>query len=379
MIKNPKPTIYIIYGLVLDLEGEEIVIGGIQKYILGLVEVFHQKYNIIIIQSAKKDFVKEFKTYKVFGFNTNTKGNIGKELFSKIKAKIQVSDYIIWGTDRISTKIKHKNVIAIQHGITFDFIDYGSIKIGSLLKKSLFLSIIYRMFQQLSAVKYFLRTDKVICVDYNFLNWVRTVLPRNLTKRAVVIPNYSEIPELKPKSKKNKPIKVLFARRFVEYRGVYILSEIIENYVKQENEIEFGVYGEGPLEDFLKNKFQKFKNVKISSYNPNNALETLLKYDISIIPTIGSEGTSLSLLESMACGCVPIATNVGGMTNVVIDGYNGFLVNPIAKEFCEKIDYLIKNKSEMEELSNNARLSVEKGFSFQIWKKKWEQVLKIRN
>jgi glycosyltransferase involved in cell wall biosynthesis len=378
MNKNQKPRIYIIYSLFLTIEGERMVIGGIQKYILGLVKVFHQKFNIIIVQKAKTNFEKEFETHKVLGFITRNEKKIGKELFFEIKTIIKPSDYIIWATDRISTKIKHKNVLAIQHGITFDFIDYNNIKLGKLLKKSLPLSILYRVFQQINAVKYFLRSDKIVCVDYNFLNWIRTILPRNLTKRAVVIPNYSEIPELIPTSKSNT-LKILFARRFVNYRGVYILSEIIENYSKIGQEIEFGIYGEGPLEEFLKEKFLNFKNVTISSYDTENTLEILKTYDISLIPTIGSEGTSLSLLESMACGCVPIASNIGGMTNVIIDGYNGFLVNPIAKDFCEKIDYLINNKIEIEMLSNNARVSVEHGFSFQVWKSKWQQVLNIRS
>ena len=378
MEEHQKPVMYIIYSLFLSEEGDKQVIGGIQKYILGLIKVFNKSYNVIIIQKANRTFVKEFEDYKVLGFNIQSKRKPGKELFIKIKAKLKSSDYIIWASDRISVKTKHKNTISIQHGITFDFIDYSNIRIGSLLKEFLLLSIFYRILQQFSALKYFSRTTKVVCVDYNYLNWIRVVLPRKITDKAVVIPNFSELPKLSLITPPAETIKILFARRFVDYRGVYILCEVIESILKKYDNIEFGVYGEGPLENYLIEKVGNYDNVTISSYNAENSLEIQLKYNISLIPTFGSEGTSLSLIESMACGCVPIASNVGGMTNVIIDEYNGFLVNPTTKEFCEKIEFLIDNDSEMRKMSKNARATIENGFSFQKWQKKWQEVIKVR-
>ncbi|WP_420491566.1 glycosyltransferase [Neobacillus drentensis] len=47
---------------------------------------------------------------------------------------------------------------------------------------------------------------------------------------------------------------------------------------------------------------------------------------------LGSEGTSLSLLEAMAAKCAEIATNVGGMTNIILDNYNGLIINPDESE-----------------------------------------------
>ncbi|MCF8272900.1 MAG: glycosyltransferase family 4 protein [Flavobacteriaceae bacterium] len=371
--KNTKASIYIIYSNFLDDEGQKHVIGGIQQYIFGLISVFKDDFDIVIVQKAKSNFYKKIDGYSVFGYKVNYK-YLGKELLKKIENLIKPPDYIIWATDRLSTKTKHKNTISIQHGITFDFIDYKNLKLQNWLKKSLCLSVLYRLFQQYNAVKYFLTTSKVVCVDYNFLNWVRTVLPRSLTDRAIVIPNFSKLPE-KPRNLKPRNIKILFARRFVEYRGVYVLSEIIDYVLLKYSHIEFGIYGEGPLENYLQEKFGKIKNVKISSYSANQAHDIQLNYDISLVPTYGSEGTSLSLLESMACGCIPIASNVGGMTNIVIDGFNGFLVNPNSKDFIDKIEYLINNPAIISKIRENARKTIEEGFSFSVWEEKWKKVI----
>ena len=376
MSKKEKPTMYILYPLFLDEKGEEFIIGGIQQYILGLINTFKNDFTIVIVQKAKFNFCKKFDDYIVKG-SFLSKKNIGKELYKTIAKNIKKDDFIIWATDRISIKTKQINTISIQHGITFDFIDYNNIKFGRLLKKSLTLSILYRILQQYSAIKFFLRTPKVVCVDYNFLNWARIILPRNITDRAIVIPNFSKLPDKSKRlDKEKKDIKILFARRFVEYRGVFILSEIIEHFLKNNSNVYFGIYGEGPLESFLKEKFDKFENIKISSYKAEDSQKIQLEYDISLIPTYGSEGTSLSLLESMSCGCVPIASNIGGMTNVVIDRYNGFLVDPIAADFIDKIEYLIDNPNEINRISEAARNSIEYGFLFHQWQERWKKIIK---
>lgn len=46
------------------------------------------------------------------------------------------------------------------------------------------------------------------------------------------------------------------------------------------------------------------------------------------------EGMPISLLEAMACECVPVCTPVGGIVNVVKDGVNGILAEDISEEAC---------------------------------------------
>jgi glycosyltransferase involved in cell wall biosynthesis len=40
-----------------------------------------------------------------------------------------------------------------------------------------------------------------------------------------------------------------------------------------------------------------------------------------------SEGLPRVVIEAMACGCIPIATDVGSTAVIVKDGFNGFLVH----------------------------------------------------
>lgn len=50
------------------------------------------------------------------------------------------------------------------------------------------------------------------------------------------------------------------------------------------------------------------------------------------------EGMPLALLEAMASGCIPIASNVGGVSEVVLEGHNGFVFTPCdADELLEQM------------------------------------------
>ena len=51
----------------------------------------------------------------------------------------------------------------------------------------------------------------------------------------------------------------------------------------------------------------------------------LRQFDLFVLPSLG-EGISNTILEAMATGLPVIATNVGGNTELVQEGVNGFLV-----------------------------------------------------
>jgi len=74
------------------------------------------------------------------------------------------------------------------------------------------------------------------------------------------------------------------------------------------------------------------------------------------------EGMPISLLEALACGCVPICTPVGGIANVVKNGVSGYL----SKDTSEKSYYLavkefLKNQDSIDR--NGLRVYFEKNFS----------------
>ena len=78
----------------------------------------------------------------------------------------------------------------------------------------------------------------------------------------------------------------------------------------------------------------------------------------------------------MSAGTVPIVSNVGGMTNVVLNGFNGLIVHPKTEEFISAIELLINDFSLMKELSHNAKKTVIGAFSKDKWSEEWLKVIK---
>ncbi len=370
--------IYIIYSRIFDLNGEHLTIGGIQTYLLNLAELLiKNNYEVIIYQSGNKDWNKKYNNIEFKGINVSNEKvleNQRKKVFESVLNTYKTNDLVIWGTDGIAIKNDKIKSISIQHGITFDFLSVIGKKYILLEKLGLKKLIMY--FERKKAIETFMNAKVKVCVDYNFLNWIRTMEFREDLKDIYVIPNFTHINNSQINKDSNK-IKILFARRFMMERGVYILEDIINNLADKYDNVSFTIAGSGQLEKYVKEKIVKNrKNVCIISYEHHESLKIHSEHDISLVPSFGSEGTSLSLLEAMTSKCIPIASNVGGMTNIILDEFNGYLVNPDSSEFIEKLEILINNTELRNRLQENAKKSADESFSYQNWSNKWLDLIK---
>jgi len=57
-------------------------------------------------------------------------------------------------------------------------------------------------------------------------------------------------------------------------------------------------------------------------------VEAINSSDVVVLPSIASEAFGLVLIEAMACGKPVVASSIEGIKEVVVDGFNGFLVPP---------------------------------------------------
>lgn len=119
----------------------------------------------------------------------------------------------------------------------------------------------------------------------------------------------------------------------------------------------FLLAGDGPLLEDLKNLSQRLgigKNVVFAGYC-QDVPAVLSIVDIVATPSL-TEGSPLAVLEAMAMGKPIVASNVGGIKEILKDGETGLLVpseDPSA--LAEKILHLIGNSQEARELGKRAR------------------------
>jgi glycosyltransferase involved in cell wall biosynthesis len=73
-----------------------------------------------------------------------------------------------------------------------------------------------------------------------------------------------------------------------------------------------------------------------------------------------SEGFGLAILEANATGRPAIGTTIGGIPNVIRDGYNGLLVPPNdARALADAIHMALTNDDLLEEMGKNGRVCAE--------------------
>ena len=125
----------------------------------------------------------------------------------------------------------------------------------------------------------------------------------------------------------------------------------------------------------MKDCLKEYSTVDFIKYSYEQSYDIHSKYDIAVVPTLGSEGTSLSLLEAMSAGCAVVCSNVGGMSNIVIDHYNGLMINPDSQSLYAALTELIDNPNMISILSERARDTVKSAFSYESWSNRWKEII----
>ena len=82
-------------------------------------------------------------------------------------------------------------------------------------------------------------------------------------------------------------------------------------------------------------------------------------------PSLRMEGMPSIIIEAMACGLVPVATNIGGTASAIESGKNGILIPPGDSGELERVTKgLLDHPNQMKELARSAREKAEGQFDY---------------
>lgn len=134
--------------------------------------------------------------------------------------------------------------------------------------------------------------------------------------------------------------------RFVDVKNHITIIKTFNELLKLYPDLKLILVGDGPLFADIQTLTLDLninQNIEFIGYC-KDVKKYLEKIDIFILPSI-YEGLPLSLIESLACGCVAVCSNVGGVSDI-IDNSCGVLIddpyNYLA--FSERISELILDK-----------------------------------
>ncbi len=165
----------------------------------------------------------------------------------------------------------------------------------------------------------------------------------------------------------NSQIIIGTAARLNPAKGLTYLIQAFAQLIKEHSNLVLIIAGTGELEQELKQQTQELnihKQVIFTGYI--NDLPNLLElFNIFVLPSL-QEACSLACAEAMTQKKAIVGTSVGGISEQVIDGETGFIVEPKdVNRLAEKLKILIDNTELRSKFAQAGYLRYEANFSLE--------------
>ena len=142
--------------------------------------------------------------------------------------------------------------------------------------------------------------------------------------------------------------------------------------------VTFYWVGDGPYREYVLSSLKKYDNFKWLGplQYPDKVREYLSEIDIYALVT-GIDMSPLTLLEAQLMEKPVVATNVGGVSELMKDGETGFLVEKgNHQQLIDKITVLLEDTKKAKEIGKAGRKFVANNFSWEIIGKKFLEITK---
>jgi glycosyltransferase involved in cell wall biosynthesis len=167
---------------------------------------------------------------------------------------------------------------------------------------------------------------------------------------------------------------VVVPRRLVPKNGVDVAIRAMRYLCAKSCKLV--ITGDGPerlkLLDLVKKMGLRERVIFLGEVDHERLFPLLRRSQAVIVPSVPFTGvveaTSLSALEAMTLGKVVIASNLGGLREIINDGVNGFLFEAGNEQFlAELIDRVLNNEELRISIGGRALQAVLQGYSVDSW------------
>ena len=153
--------------------------------------------------------------------------------------------------------------------------------------------------------------------------------------------------------------------RLSSVKGIDLLIKAFACIRKQFPQAQLWIVGDGPEKQKLRQLTGQMGLDGCVRFEAivNQTPDVLPVFDIFVMPSV-QEGLGLAVMEAQACGIAVVASNVGGLPDLIEDGKTGFLFTSGDTEaLAAKIIELLNNPGQAQAMAVAARRQVEKKFS----------------
>ncbi|MEH1008515.1 glycosyltransferase [Winogradskyella sp. ECml5-4] len=169
----------------------------------------------------------------------------------------------------------------------------------------------------------------------------------------------------------NEAVNFCFVGRLEEAKGIGLLIDAFKN-LKEKDKFKIGdihVVGHGKDMAIYKDKANESKlNFYFHGFLSRERVhDVYIKSHVIVLPS-ASEGFPKVIAEALNFGCLPIVSNVSGISNYISDGKNGFLLDIVSVEeiIIKLLSIMHLNEKDYQDMLNFEREIIEK-FTFDYY------------
>lgn len=361
-------TCGILTSIFFDRKGERLIFGGGERYLVELAKFLQSEgFEVRVIQAAGEEgWEKTYDGVKIIGvprvrFELETSRDLNAafaELMLDADLRIYFAPFLCW------PKVI-RPCIAVSHGIWWDFPEHTYFNASGPTAEEWRRRVRFGLTEP----------DLIVSVDANTRNVAAAMWP-GAASRIMVIPNFVDTEVFRPREGPRtwERFRVLFPRRLSTLRGI---NETLRAAEKLPN-VDFIFCGRSHRDDEEASMLEFARGTENCRYlwQPMEDMpEVYREADVAVIPTRAAEGTSLSCLEAMASGLPVIATPAGGLAELVIDRYNGLVVDLNFERLETAIGRLAMDLEACQVMGRRGREMAETSFSLRLWRARWRKAL----
>lgn len=158
--------------------------------------------------------------------------------------------------------------------------------------------------------------------------------------------------------KVERDIDILFVGNFRKLKGPDRVLGIIKNLTESGKDVKAVFLGTGSLFEETKKQIvdlQLEDFVTLKGYQSNTS-SYFKRSKILVMPSM-SEGLPTAMLEAMACGCVPVVSDVGNVTDAAHHGVNALVISEWSdiQSFTSAVQKLLNDEPFRNRLAMNGR------------------------
>ena len=361
---NKIKIVHIISNL--NIGGAQILLFDILKYLKE-----HTDLDISVITIDSGEYIKKYEDAGLIVIDIEEKGLVNPKIYFKLKKILKsirpdivhthlnkadfygriaakrvrvpliISTCHNYSTTHTGADINKKSLFDLLDNQVINYSECNLIAISNLVKKYL--------------VNRNPAYEKITEVIYNGLDLSKSVYKLNEKE----IHNFRSVNNLN-----TDDFVISIIGRLDKQKGHLFFLESVREILNQNKKIKVLIIGDGKLRNEIENYILNnnlSSQVIMKGFLPNSEPYIEIS-DLICVPSLW-EGFGLVVIEGMIKRKIVLASETGGIPEIITEGFNGFMFeSQNSRSLADKLTYIIKQKDEFVKLKENAMETVKEKF-----------------